>query len=170
MNAFPSLAHAENSRAINGLRYKEPPQMKDSSKARYAVAALVDLACQSGSQPTTLAAIAKRQDISVSYLEQLFAKLRAGGLIKSVRGPGGGYVLARASGQITIADIYAAVFEPSDSAAGSAAAEGVHLRLQMDGLWQAMEREVARFLGSVTVADVLSGKLAVPANDRLPAA
>ena len=82
--------------------------MKDSSKARYAVAALVDLACQSSQQPTTLAAIAKRQDISVSYLEQLFARLRANGLIKSVRGPGGGYVLARASHEITIADIYGA--------------------------------------------------------------
>ena len=140
--------------------------MKDSSKARYAVAALVDLACQPGSQPTTLAAIAKRQDISVSYLEQLFAKLRAGGLIKSVRGPGGGYILARSSSQITIADIYGAVFEASDVSA-SWPTDGVHLRVQMDGLWQAMEREVARFLGSVTVEDVLSGKLAVPANDRL---
>ena len=140
--------------------------MKDSSKARYAVAALVDLACQPGSQPTTLAAIAKRQDISVSYLEQLFAKLRAGGLIKSVRGPGGGYILARSSSQITIADIYGAVFEASDVSA-SRPTDGVHLRVQMDGLWQAMEREVARFLGSVTVEDVLSGKLAVPANDRL---
>lgn len=142
--------------------------MKDSSKARYAVAALVDLACQPGSQPTTLAAIAKRQDISVSYLEQLFAKLRAGGLIKSVRGPGGGYVLARSSSQITIADIYGAVFEASDVPA-SRATDSPHLRVQMDGLWQAMEREVARFLGSVTVEDVLSGKLAAPANDRLPA-
>jgi Rrf2 family iron-sulfur cluster assembly transcriptional regulator len=139
--------------------------MKDSSKARYAVGALVDLACQPGSQPTTLAAIAKRQDISVSYLEQLFAKLRAGGLIKSVRGPGGGYVLARSASQITIADIYGAVFEPGDAPASSRAAEGVHLRAQIDGLWQAMEREVARFLGSVTVEDVLSGKLATSTND-----
>src|ERR1700741_2254327 len=99
----------EKHQANNGLGQTEPSAMKDSSKARYAVAALVDLACQPAHQPTTLAAIAKRQEISVSYLEQLFARLRAGGLIKSVRGPGGGYVLARPAAEITIADIYAAV-------------------------------------------------------------
>lgn len=136
--------------------------MKDSSKARYAVAALVDLACQPAHHPTTLAAIAKRQDISVSYLEQLFARLRAGGLIKSVRGPGGGYVLARPSTDITIADIYMAVFDAVDVPADQPTVEGVTLRTQMEGLWQAMEREVARFLQSVTVQDVLSGKLSVP--------
>jgi Rrf2 family iron-sulfur cluster assembly transcriptional regulator len=136
--------------------------MKDSSKARYAVAALVDLACQPAHHPTTLAAIAKRQDISVSYLEQLFARLRAGGLIKSVRGPGGGYVLARPSTEITIADIYTAVFDAADVAVQAQAVEGVSLRGQMEDLWKAMEREVARFLQSVTVQDVLSGKLAVP--------
>ncbi len=142
--------------------------MKDSSKARYAVAALVDLACQPAHHPTTLAAIAKRQDISVSYLEQLFARLRAGGLIKSVRGPGGGYVLARPSTNITIADIYAAVFDSAEEAlAAGPAVEGVSLRTQMEGLWKAMEREVARFLQSVTVQDVLSGKLAIP--ERMPA-
>ncbi len=138
--------------------------MKDTSKARYAVAALVDLACQPGHQPTTLAAIAKRQDISVSYLEQLFARLRANGLIKSVRGPGGGYVLARPSHEITIADIYGAVFESPAPAAPQQPAEGMSLRVQMECLWLAMEREVAKFLKSVTVQDVLSGKLANGAN------
>jgi len=135
--------------------------MKDSSKARYAVAALVDLACQPAHHPTTLAAIAKRQDISVSYLEQLFARLRAGGLIKSVRGPGGGYVLARPSADITIADIYMAVFDAEEAMAANPV-EGASLRGQMEGLWKAMEREVAQFLKSVTVHDVLSGKLAMP--------
>jgi len=160
---------AENHNISNSLGHKEPPQMKDSSKARYAVAALVDLACQPAHQPTTLAAIAKRQEISVSYLEQLFAKLRAGGLIKSVRGPGGGYVLARPSHDITIADIYGAVFEPNESVVPPHPAEGLNLRLQMEGLWQAMEREVAKFLKSVTVQDVLSGKLGPVANQRMPA-
>jgi Rrf2 family iron-sulfur cluster assembly transcriptional regulator len=135
--------------------------MKDSSKARYAVAALVDLACQPAHHPTTLAAIAKRQDISVSYLEQLFARLRAGGLIKSVRGPGGGYVLARPSADITIADIYMAVFDAEEALAATPV-EGASLRGQMEGLWKAMEREVAQFLKSVTVHDVLSGKLEMP--------
>ena len=155
----------EKRQSYNSLGQKEP-QMKDSSKARYAVAALVDLACQPSHQPTTLAAIAKRQDISVSYLEQLFAKLRMGGLIKSVRGPGGGYVLARASHEITIADIYGAVFEAGDAESVLPSSEAANFRLQMDGLWHAMEREVAKFLKSVTVHDVLSGKLS---KDRLPA-
>lgn len=143
--------------------------MKDSSKARYAVAALVDLAGQPAHQPTTLAAIAKRQEISVSYLEQLFARLRASGLIKSVRGPGGGYVLARPSHEITIADVYAAVFESGGEVLAEAPpVDGAGLKSQMEGLWRAMEREVARFLTSVTVHDVISGKLG-PANTRLPA-
>ncbi len=142
--------------------------MKDSSKSRYAVAALVDLACQPGHQPTTLAAIAKRQDISVSYLEQLFARLRAGGLIKSVRGPGGGYILARPSHDITIADIYGAVFEATEMALAQPG-DGATLKAQMETLWQAMEREVAKFLKNVTVHDVLSGKLSTAAGNRLPA-
>ena len=133
--------------------------MKDSSKSRYALAALVDLASQPAHHPTTLAAIAKRQDISESYLEQLFARLRAAGLIKSVRGPGGGYVLAHPSQEITIADIYVAVCKPDASAAQTQPAEDLSLRVQMESLWQAMEREVAKFLQSVTVHDVLSGKL-----------
>lgn len=157
---------AEKYYAANSLDEKEPPLMKVSSKARYAVAALVDLACQPAHQPTTLAAIAKRQDISVSYLEQLFARLRAGGLINSVRGPGGGYILARSSQEITIADIYGAVFEPDVAPAAVPAVEGASLKAQMETLWHAIEREVARFLQSVTVHDVLSGKLA---NQRLPA-
>ena len=168
MRLAESYVGAEKLHVTNSLSEKDLPQMKDSSKARYAVAALVDLACQPGHQPTTLAAIAKRQDISVSYLEQLFAKLRAGGLIKSVRGPGGGYILARPSHEITIADIYGAVFEPSEIPTAQAG-DGANLKVQMETLWQAMEREVAKFLKSVTVQDVLSGKLAAPAGNRLPA-
>jgi Rrf2 family transcriptional regulator, iron-sulfur cluster assembly transcription factor len=162
-------SNAEKLYYANSLGEKDAPQMKDSSKARYAVAALVDLACQPPHHPTTLAAIAKRQDISVSYLEQLFARLRAGGLIKSVRGPGGGYVLARASHEITIADIYGAVFEPDTAAVPAPPAEDVSLKVQMENLWLAMEREVAKFLQSVTVQDVLSGKLANQSGERLPA-
>jgi len=141
--------------------------MRDSSKARYAVAALVDLAFQQPTQPTTLAAIAKRQEISVSYLEQLFARLRAGGLIKSVRGPGGGYVLARSSHEITIADIYYAVFDADGESPVNGQPSGdATLRDQTEALWRAMEREVAKFLKSVTVQDVLSGKLLVTVTSR----
>ncbi|HEY5598562.1 MAG TPA: Rrf2 family transcriptional regulator, partial [Kiloniellales bacterium] len=86
--------------------------MKLSTKGRYAVMALVDLAGQGGNGPISLADIAERQEISLSYLEQLFAKLRRGGLVKSVRGPGGGYLLAHTPEETRIADIILAVDEP----------------------------------------------------------
>lgn len=89
--------------------------MKLTTKGRFAVTALLDLAMQQGSGPVMLAGISQRQKISLSYLEQLFAKLRQRGLIASVRGPGGGYRLARDSVQITVAEIILAVDEPMDS-------------------------------------------------------
>jgi Rrf2 family iron-sulfur cluster assembly transcriptional regulator len=89
--------------------------MKLTTKGRFAVTALLDLAMQQGTGPVMLAGISQRQKISLSYLEQLFAKLRQRGLIASVRGPGGGYRLARDSVQITVAEIILAVDEPMDS-------------------------------------------------------
>ena len=79
--------------------------MKLSTKGRYAVMAMGDLAKQSTGSPIALADVAERQEISLSYLEQLFGKLRRGGLVNSVRGPGGGYLLSRAPDDIRIADI-----------------------------------------------------------------
>ncbi|MBT4711826.1 MAG: Rrf2 family transcriptional regulator, partial [Alphaproteobacteria bacterium] len=79
--------------------------MKLGTKGRYAVMAMADLAIQSGGKPVALAGIAERQEISLSYLEQLFGKLRRSSLVKSVRGPGGGYVLARDDGDIRVSDI-----------------------------------------------------------------
>jgi len=102
-----------------------------------------------------LAAIAQRQNISVSYLEQLFARLRAAGLLKSVRGPGGGYVLARASQEITIAEIYDAVHDK-----GSDTPEEIG-SVKTAALWEAVDREVMRFLRGVTVHDVMSDKIAI---------
>ena len=89
--------------------------MKLTTKGRFAVTALLDLAMQQGTGPVTLAGISHRQQISLSYLEQLFAKLRQRGLVASVRGPGGGYRLAKDSVQITVAEIILAVDEPMDS-------------------------------------------------------
>jgi len=86
--------------------------MKLSTKGRYAVMALVDLASQTDGRPVALADIAERQEISLSYLEQLFAKLRRGGLVRSVRGPGGGYLLAHAAAETRISDAILAVDEP----------------------------------------------------------
>ncbi len=87
--------------------------MRLSTKGRYAVMAMADLAAhEQGARPVSLADVAQRQEISLSYLEQLFAKLRRGGLVRSVRGPGGGYRLSRASNEIRVADIIVAVDEP----------------------------------------------------------
>ena len=85
--------------------------MRLSTKGRYAVMAMVDLATHSDGKPVALADIADRQEISLSYLEQLFGKLRKGGLVKSVRGPGGGYLLAREAGETRVSDIIMAVDE-----------------------------------------------------------
>ena len=86
--------------------------MKLSTKGRYAVMAMVDLAANASAKPVALADVADRQDISLSYLEQLFGKLRKAGLVKSVRGPGGGYLLAYGAADTRVADIIMAVDEP----------------------------------------------------------
>jgi len=85
--------------------------MKISTKGHYAVQAMVDLATRKSDQPVPLSAIAMRQNISLNYLEQLFLKLRKMGMVKSARGPGGGYILARDPSQISIGEIFAAVNE-----------------------------------------------------------
>jgi len=89
--------------------------MRLTTKGRFAVTAMVDLATRGGNAPVTLAGISERQKISLSYLEQLFGKLRRHGIVESVRGPGGGYYLARPGAQISIADIIRAVDEPLDA-------------------------------------------------------
>lgn len=89
--------------------------MRLTTKGRFAVTAMVDLTMRGGRGPVTLAGISERQGISLSYLEQLFGKLRRNGIVDSVRGPGGGYCLARPSVQISIADIVIAVDEPLDA-------------------------------------------------------
>jgi Rrf2 family iron-sulfur cluster assembly transcriptional regulator len=85
--------------------------MRLTARGSYAVRALVDLASQGGARPVSLREIATRGDISVSYLEQLFLKLRRGQIVRSVRGPGGGYLLARSPGEISVAEIIEAVEE-----------------------------------------------------------
>jgi len=89
--------------------------MRLTTKGRFAVTAMVDLATRGGTAPVTLAGISERQKISLSYLEQLFGKLRRHNIVESVRGPGGGYFLARPGTHISIADIILAVDEPMDA-------------------------------------------------------
>jgi Rrf2 family iron-sulfur cluster assembly transcriptional regulator len=114
-------------------------------------------------QPVPLADIAARQEISVSYLEQLFAKLRRGGLVVSVRGPGGGYRLARAASETRIADIIMAVDEPikatrcrTGSSKGCLSGQG---RCLTHDLWEELGRQIEVFLESVTLADVIERRV-----------
>jgi len=132
--------------------------VKLSTKGRYAVMAMVDLASHSQGSPVALADIAERQEISLSYLEQLFGKLRKGGLVKSVRGPGGGYLLARPAVQLRISDIILAVDEPIQTTRctpGSPA--GCHNnkgRCLTHDLWEELGNQIYLYLSSVSLGDV----------------
>jgi Rrf2 family transcriptional regulator, iron-sulfur cluster assembly transcription factor len=137
--------------------------MRLSTKGRYAVMAMVDLASSAKGAPIALADIAERQEISLSYLEQLFARLRKGGLVKSVRGPGGGYLLAHPADQMRISDIILAVDEPiraTRCAAGSpAGCRTDRGRCLTHDLWEELGNQIHLYLSSVTVADVCERRI-----------
>ena len=125
--------------------------------------AMLDLALHTGNGPVALASISERQKISLSYLEQLFGKLRRGSLVKSVRGPGGGYHLARATPQLTIADIIIAVEEPIDSrqCEGKENCAG-DKRCMTHDLWESLNETVISYLAGVTLADLVEHQRARP--------
>jgi Rrf2 family iron-sulfur cluster assembly transcriptional regulator len=135
--------------------------MRLTSKGRYAVMAMADLALHGGAERAApLQDIARRQEISLSYLEQLFARMRRAGLVSGVRGPGGGYRLTRPTSEITIEQIIAAVNEPikatrckEGSVKGCMGRDG---RCIAHGLWQEMGDRIQSFLASVSLADVLA--------------
>lgn len=137
--------------------------MRLSTRGRYAVMAMVDLAAEAHGRPVTLSDIATRQEISLSYLEQLFAKLRRGGIVRSVRGPGGGYRLANPMDQIRIADIILAVDEPIKTTrcqTGSSKGCTPQLsRCMTHDLWEGLGREIHNYLNSVTLSDVVHKRL-----------
>jgi len=130
--------------------------MRLTSKGRYAVSAMVDLNKQQGDGPVTLAAISERQFISLSYLEQLFRRLREAGLVSSVRGPGGGYVLARGAAEISVADVIRAVNEPVRTTMCENGVRGCHRgnRCDTHQLWEALGQHIYRFLDAVSLAQV----------------
>jgi Rrf2 family iron-sulfur cluster assembly transcriptional regulator len=137
--------------------------MKLSTKGRYAVIAMVDLAQQSKGRPVALADVADRQEISLSYLEQLFSKLRKRGLVRSARGPGGGYMLSLPAAETRICDIILAVDEPllatrctPGSPEGCRASKD---RCLTHDLWEALGNQIYGFLSSVTVADVCAQRI-----------
>ncbi len=137
--------------------------MKLSTKGRYAVMAMVDLAMHSDNKPISLADIADRQEISLSYLEQLFAKLRRGGLVRSVRGPGGGYLLAREDTETRISDIILAVDEPIRATRCTPGQPfGCRInksRCTTHDLWEELGNQIYLYLSSVTVADVVNKQI-----------
>ena len=148
--------------------------MRLSTKGRYAVMAMTDLAEQGKikGKPVSLADVAERQEISLSYLEQLFGKLRRNGLVKSVRGPGGGYLLARDSNNLRISDIIMAVDEPmSATRCKTGSPEGCHdnkSRCLTHDLWQELTNQIYLYLNSVTLADVCERRVLGTSGVRLP--
>jgi Rrf2 family iron-sulfur cluster assembly transcriptional regulator len=137
--------------------------MKLSTRGRYAVMAMVDLARHSDGRPVSLAEIAERQEISLSYLEQLFAKLRRRGLVKSVRGPGGGYLLAHHRDQTRISDIIVAVDEPIQAVrckpGATLGCRGDRSRCLTHDLWEELSNQIHLYLSSVSLGDVCERRI-----------
>lgn len=138
-----------------------------NTRGRYAVTAMADLATQGPDAPVSLSAIAERQSLSVDYLEQLFTKLRRAGLVESLRGRNGGYRLNRPAGEISVAEIMAAVEEGTrmTRCSGEATVPGCArgARCLTHGLWEALGEEIEGFLAHVTLTDVIEG---IPGTKR----
>jgi Rrf2 family iron-sulfur cluster assembly transcriptional regulator len=139
--------------------------MRLTTKGRFAVTAMVDLALRQNRGPVTLAAISERQHISLSYLEQLFGKLRRAALVSSVRGPGGGYNLAQPPASISVADIVSAVDEPMD-ATQCGGKENCHddKRCMTHDLWATLNEKMQEYLSSVTLADLVAHQAGKPVS------
>ncbi|MDP1648804.1 MAG: Rrf2 family transcriptional regulator [Rubrivivax sp.] len=129
--------------------------MRMSTKGRFAVNALIDLALREPAGPVALAAICARQQISLSYLEQLFSRLRRHGLVESTRGPGGGYTLGRSAGEITVAEIVIAVDESLPDAATEDRDDGVSR-----DLWQRLNAIMLEHMAAITLKSLVDEQIA----------
>ena len=131
--------------------------MRVSSKGRYAVVALLDVAENSTTRPASLADVAARQKISLSYLEQLFAHLRRAGLVAASRGPGGGYRLQRSAKEISVLEVFQAVEDIANTPAEGSSRDWA------DGpaadLWQALDDHISKFLEKTTMAALMGGEV-----------
>ena len=136
--------------------------MRLTTKGRFAVTAMIDLALRQNNGPVTLAAISQRQQISLSYLEQLFGKLRRHNLVESTRGPGGGYTLGRKANEISVADIILSVDEPIDAThcAGKENCLGETGRCMTHELWTTLNQRMIDFLNSVNLQKLVDDQLA----------
>ncbi len=135
--------------------------MRLTTKGRFAVTAMIDLALRQQAGPVTLAAISQRQQISLSYLEQLFGKLRRHQLVESTRGPGGGYTLGRKADDITVADIILSVDEPLDAThcGGKENCHGGDSRCMTHDLWASLNARMVEFLDSVSLQKLVDDQI-----------
>ncbi len=135
--------------------------MRLTTKGRFAVTAMIDLALRQQTGPVTLAAISQRQQISLSYLEQLFGKLRRHQLVESTRGPGGGYTLGRKADDITVADIILSVDEPlyATHCGGKEHCHGGDTRCMTHDLWASLNAKMVEFLDSVSLQKLVDDQI-----------
>jgi Rrf2 family iron-sulfur cluster assembly transcriptional regulator len=137
--------------------------MKLSTKGRYAMVAMTDLAMLPEGELSALSELSKRQNISLPYLEQLFVKLRRADLVTSVRGPGGGYCLARPASDIRVVDVFAAVDETVDAmhkgASATGANSGSRAQSMTNRLWESLSAHVYVFLHQTRLSDVVKNDL-----------
>jgi Rrf2 family iron-sulfur cluster assembly transcriptional regulator len=142
--------------------------MRLTTKGRFAVTAMLDLALHGGKRPVTLAGISQRQSISLSYLEQLFGRLRRHTLVESVRGPGGGYTLARSLDKMSVADIIKAVDEPLDATqCGGKENCQDERRCMTHDLWATLNDKMYEYLHSVKLSDLVAQQAARPEAVRV---
>ncbi len=143
--------------------------MKLTTKGKFAVTAMLDIAIHSDSTPMTLYAISERQGISISYLEQLFVKLRRFGMVKSYKGPGGGYMLAKEMNKISVSEIIKAVDDDMDARTcnGQKNCHSNNKCLTHD-LWNGLTNHVYKYLDSITLNDLIpSTKTSTPLTQTL---
>jgi Rrf2 family transcriptional regulator, iron-sulfur cluster assembly transcription factor len=147
--------------------------MRLTTKGRFAVTAMIDLALRQEKGPVTLAGISRRQEISLSYLEQLFGKLRRHEIVESVRGPGGGYNLARRPEDVTVADIIIAVDEPLDATqcGGKGNCHGADhengQQCMTHDLWSTLNAKMVEYLDSVSLKDLVDQQKQKTAEERV---
>lgn len=141
--------------------------MRLTTKGRYAVTAMLDLALHRDQGPINLAEISARQGISLSYLEQLFSRLRKRGLVASARGPGGGYLLGLEANAISIADVIRAVDESVDATrCGGQQNCQAHERCLTHDLWEELSQHISGFLAGITLADLLQRRTVRQVSNR----
>lgn len=143
--------------------------MRLTTKGRYAVTAMLDLALHHGQGPVTLADISQRQGISLSYLEQLFSKLRKRELVSSTRGPGGGYQLGRAADRITVSQVITAVDESVDATAcgGAGNCRGNDTQCLTHELWCELSAQIRSFLDSITLGNLVQREDVINLSERI---